>query len=229
MPLVVGLAEDEHRRDRHRDQAEDDAAAARLKRAQPGRRAAPACTRRMPRNAQFSSAPESSAETDATAPRCARRAARCAAAPGPSWCRSRPGGSMNAALQPAAVAAARRALGQVARAPADGSPRRARGGDGEEEVAQQRQGDADRADQQVLPGRLERAVVAVEVDQRRAGQRRRLDRDPQQARGAGSAITSVIVARNSSRQPVKIASGRVGEQTSPPRSRRAPRALSRAR
>ena len=55
--------------------------------------------------------------------------------------------------------------GQVDRRPA-GGPR----GHGEEEVAQQGQGDAHRADQQVFPGGFQRAVVAMEVDQRGAGQ-----------------------------------------------------------
>ena len=44
--------------------------------------------------------------------------------------------------------------------------RRRRRGDRQQEVAQQRQRDADRADQQVFPGRFERAVVPMEVDQR---------------------------------------------------------------
>ena len=39
----------------------------------------------------------------------------------------------------------------------------------------------DRADQQVLPRRLERAGAAVQADERRADQRGRLDGDPQQA------------------------------------------------
>ena len=50
----------------------------------------------------------------------------------------------------------------------------------QEEIAEQRERDPDRADQQVLPGRLERAVVTMEVDERRARQRRRLDGHPQE-------------------------------------------------
>ena len=51
---------------------------------------------------------------------------------------------------------------------------------GEEERAEQGQGDAHRADQQVLPGRLQRAGIVVEVEQRRTDQRRRLHRHPHQ-------------------------------------------------
>ena len=81
----------------------------------------------------------------------------------------------------AAAASAASAIRSVERASSADSAVRARRRHRQEEVAQQRQGDAHRADQQVLPGRLQRAVVAVEVDQRRRGQRRRLDRHPQQA------------------------------------------------
>ncbi len=56
-----------------------------------------------------------------------------------------------------------------------------RGGNRQHEVAQQGQCDPDRANQQILPRRLERPVVAVEVDQRRTGQRCGLDADPKQA------------------------------------------------
>ena len=51
------------------------------------------------------------------------------------------------------------------------------------------------------------AVVAVEVDQRRAGQRRRLDADPEQAEVLADSVTSVIVARKSSRQAVNTRLG----------------------
>ena len=51
---------------------------------------------------------------------------------------------------------------------------------GQEERAEQGQGDADRADQQVLPGRLQRAGVVVEVDRRGADQRGRFHRHPHQ-------------------------------------------------
>ncbi len=52
--------------------------------------------------------------------------------------------------------------------------------DHQEEVSEQGDGDSDRADDEVLPGRLERAVMSVEVNQGGARQRRRLDSDPHQ-------------------------------------------------
>ena len=58
-------------------------------------------------------------------------------------------------------------------------------GVGQEERAEQGQGDAHRADEQVLPGRLQGAGVVVEVEQRGAGQRGRLHRHPHQAEVVG--------------------------------------------
>ena len=56
-----------------------------------------------------------------------------------------------------------------------------RRGDGQQKVAQQRQRDADRADQQIFPRRFERPMMAMKIDHWRAGKRRGLDGDPQQA------------------------------------------------
>ena len=57
-------------------------------------------------------------------------------------------------------------------------------GHGDEEIAQQRQGDAHRTDQQVFPGRFQRAVMAMKVDQRGAGQGGGFDAHPHQAQVA---------------------------------------------
>ena len=65
---------------------------------------------------------------------------------------------------------------QVDRRPA-GGPR----GHGDEEIAQQRQGDAHRTDQQVFPRGFQRAVMAMKVDQRGAGQGGGFDAHPHQA------------------------------------------------
>ena len=54
------------------------------------------------------------------------------------------------------------------------------GGDGKHEVAEEGEGDADRADHEVFPGGLERAVVPVIVDERGAGEGGRLDGDPEE-------------------------------------------------
>ena len=83
-------------------------------------------------------------------------------------------------LDPGGVKAARRP-DEIGQSQCGWSVAAVRGGDGQEEVAQQREGDADRTNEQILPGCLERAMMAVEVDQRRARQRGGLDADPQQA------------------------------------------------
>ena len=75
---------------------------------------------------------------------------------------------------------------QVVEQQADGRSA-AQAGIGHEEQAEHGQGDAHRADQQVLPGGLDGEAVAVEVDQRRAGQGGRLDGHPQQAQMVGMA------------------------------------------
>ncbi len=59
------------------------------------------------------------------------------------------------------------------------------GGIGDKEDAQQSQGDADRAQQQIFPGRLDRQSIAVVIDQRGAGKGSRLDGHPQQAEVTG--------------------------------------------
>ena len=69
---------------------------------------------------------------------------------------------------------------QVGEDQAYGGAAVAGGGDREEEVAEQRERDPDGADQQVLPRRLERTVVPMEVDQRRARQRGGLHRHPEE-------------------------------------------------
>jgi hypothetical protein len=50
-----------------------------------------------------------------------------------------------------------------------------------EDRAEQRQRDADAAEDEILPRRLERFVRAVDADHEHGGQRRDLDRDPHQA------------------------------------------------
>ena len=55
---------------------------------------------------------------------------------------------------------------------------RARRGHGEKKVAEQRQRDSDRANQQIFPGRFERAILPMEINQGRARQRSRFHRDP---------------------------------------------------
>ena len=57
----------------------------------------------------------------------------------------------------------------------------------QEEVAQQRQADPHRADQQVLPGSLQRAPMAMEVDQRSRSQGGGLDGHPQKGQMAAGA------------------------------------------
>jgi hypothetical protein len=52
---------------------------------------------------------------------------------------------------------------------------------GEEEESQERQGDPHGADEHVLPGRLDGADVAVEVDEGRHGEGGRLDGDPEES------------------------------------------------
>ena len=52
---------------------------------------------------------------------------------------------------------------------------------GQEEGSEQRERDADRSDQQVLPGRLDRARCPVEVDERRRREGGRLDPHPHEA------------------------------------------------
>ncbi len=56
---------------------------------------------------------------------------------------------------------------------------------GEEERAEEREGDADRPDHQVLPGRLERPGGPVEVEERRRREGRRLHRHPEEAEVLG--------------------------------------------
>src|SRR6266849_2435782 len=73
-----------------------------------------------------------------------------------------------------------RARDQVREDQADGGATVVGGGDREKEVAEQRERDPDGANQQVLPRRLERTVVPMEVDQRRARQRGGLHRHPEE-------------------------------------------------
>ena len=58
-------------------------------------------------------------------------------------------------------------------------------GVGEQQQPEQAHADAERAEQQVLPGRLDGAVLLVERDERRRRQRRRLERDPEDAEMVG--------------------------------------------
>ena len=51
----------------------------------------------------------------------------------------------------------------------------------DEDGAEQRQRDADAAEDEIFPGRFERLVGAVDADHQHGGQRRQLDRDPHQA------------------------------------------------
>ena len=51
----------------------------------------------------------------------------------------------------------------------------------DEDGAEQRERDADAAEDEILPRRLERLVGAVDADHQHRGQRRELDRDPHQA------------------------------------------------
>ena len=55
-----------------------------------------------------------------------------------------------------------------------------RGCDCQKEDAQQRECDSDRTNQQILPGRFQRSMMPMKVNQRGAGQRRCLDRYPKQ-------------------------------------------------
>ena len=113
------------------------------------------------------------------APRRTRRASRCAWGPVPSSCRTRP----RAARRPRAATDFEKpgAFADEVVEQQRGVASRLDGGVPEEERAQQRQRDADRADHQVLPRRLERPRVPVEVEQRAARQRGRLEGDPHQA------------------------------------------------
>ncbi len=54
------------------------------------------------------------------------------------------------------------------------------GGDVDQNGAEQRQRDADAAENEVLPGRFERLVGAVDADHEHGGQRRHLDGNPHQ-------------------------------------------------
>ena len=53
-------------------------------------------------------------------------------------------------------------------------------GVGEKESAQQRDCDADRADQQIFPGGLDRSLCLVEIDERSGAERGRLNGNPHQ-------------------------------------------------
>ncbi len=56
-----------------------------------------------------------------------------------------------------------------------------RGGHAEKEIGQQRQRNADGANQKIFPRRLQRTMMTVKINQRRAGQSRALDGNPNQA------------------------------------------------
>ena len=57
--------------------------------------------------------------------------------------------------------------------------RHGRARDPEEERTEEGQRDPNRAKQKVLPGRLQRPAASIEIDERRGGQRRRLDGHPE--------------------------------------------------
>ncbi len=113
---------------------------------------------------------------------------------------------------------------QMDRRPA-GRPRR----DGDEEIAQQRQGDAHRTDQQVFPRRFQRTVMAMKVDQRGAGQGGGFDAHPHQAQvaadGRPASWSPGTTAGSRRRRPRESS-----RTAAPPRRRGAsPARLSRAR
>ena len=66
-----------------------------------------------------------------------------------------------------------------------GLAQHALGGEVEQDGAEQRLGDADAAEDEILPGRLEAGRRAVERDQQHGGQRRRLHRHPEDAEVVG--------------------------------------------
>jgi hypothetical protein len=84
----------------------------------------------------------------------------------------------------------------------------------DEDGAEQRQRDADAAEDEVLPGRLQRLVRAVDADHQHGGQRRQLDRHPHQADVVGDQrqvhaehqhlVHGVIEAQVGRRQPAGL-------------------------
>ena len=153
-PLVVGLADDEHRGHAPSRAGRSTTSSSRAEVAQAGRAPARACTRRMARKAQFSSAPGEQRRDH-------RR--RLAVGVGQPGVQRRQAHLRAVADQQEAGTPPSATRGRAGRrAPAGRRPSGARRpragvrGHGQEEVAQQRQGDAHRADQQVLPRRLER-------------------------------------------------------------------------
>ena len=84
----------------------------------------------------------------------------------------------------------------------------------DEDGAEQRQRDADAAEDEIFPGRLQRLMGAVDADHQHGGQRRELDRDPHQADIVGDQrevhgehqhlIHGVIEAHVGRRQPADL-------------------------
>ncbi len=205
--LEIGLAHHEQRRQQQRKEAQAEQG---LAGQWQGRRRRPSSACRAARRERPRwSGRRPAGRRPVPAPRRRHRASRHAAAPAPSWCRSRPAERRSrhaaragrAAAPPASRSSSCRLTGAAA----------AQGGIGDEQDAEHGQGDPHRADQQVFPGRLDGEAVAVVVDQRRAGQGGRFERQPEQAEVAGRWPPGSCAARKTSRQ---------GTMTRLPRSRR---------
>ena len=135
--------------------------------------------RTNPKNAQFNTAPESSAETADGASLCASGSQVCRGAK--THFRAVTDKKQKArGLQPRRLQrlGVRDEFGQHQRKTFVIRLCRRHA---QKEIGQQRQRNADRADEQIFPGRFERAMVPVKINQRRARQRGRLDGHPDQS------------------------------------------------
>ena len=89
----------------------------------------------------------------------------------------------------------------------------------DEDRAEQREGDADAAEDEIFPRRLERLVGAVDADHQHGGQRRELDRHPHQADIVGDAARGSWRTSGSGTWRGRSADGRASAGRSPARGR----------
>ena len=136
-------------------------------------------TRSRPRNVEFKRAPESRAETGEGASEWASGSQAWSGAtpifvPNPTRMKEKAIFSQNGLISPA-----RRPRSEKNSEPMLWLA------DRQEDDADEGQGDADRTDEDVFPGRLERGFPLLEIDQEGARQGRGLDEDPEEGQVAG--------------------------------------------